>query len=95
MKLLVQFVARISTSIPQWRPSDHDGRRCRVTQPVPRLGDRLRQVLTSRVTHGLLLLAAAVGNGLMLGALQYLNELAGPLSDLTTALASYELQAQK
>jgi len=58
---------------------------------VPRVAGRLNAVLTSRVTHSLLLLAAAVGNGLMLGALNYLHELVAPLADLTQALAAQQL----
>lgn len=56
-------------------------------QSRKRLAGLLHQAFTSRVTHSLLLLAAAVGNGLVLGAIDYLHELAAPLADLSEALA--------
>lgn len=56
-------------------------------QPAPRLTGRLHSLVTSRVTHSLLLLAAAVGNGLMVGALDAMHELVAPLADLGESLA--------
>jgi len=61
---------------------------------VPRVAGCLRSVLTSRLTHSVLLLAAAVGNLLILGAIDYLNELAAPLADLSEALAVHAVSTR-
>jgi len=66
----------------------------RPCQSRKRLAGVLHSMVTSRLTHSLLLLSAAVGNALMLGAIDYLNELAAPLADLTEALAVHAVSTR-
>jgi len=94
MKFLVLVVLKLNRHLPPMEIRQRQRGDVAARQPMTRLAGRLHSVLTSRVTHAVLLLAAAVGNGLMLGALQYLHELAGPLTDLTEALGHQAIQSR-